>query len=82
MRKVFFIFLAALFLGKASLFASCTTSDDHAAGKYEQTTYIPQAPLGSILRWRCGTYLCTAIHHRIGFPAGSNEDGRHHVAVL
>ena len=41
MRKVFFIFLAAVLLGKVPLFASCTTSDDHAAGKYEQTTFIP-----------------------------------------
>jgi len=44
MRKVFFIFLAAVLLGKVPLFASCTTSDDHAAGQYEQATYIPQAP--------------------------------------
>ena len=44
MRKVFFIFLAAVLLGKAPLFFFFLTSDDHAAGQYEQATYIPQAP--------------------------------------
>ena len=43
MRKVFFIFLTAVLLGKAPLFASCTTCDDNAA-QYEQATFIPQAP--------------------------------------
>jgi len=44
LRKGFFIFLTAILLGSISTFASYTESDDHAAGKYEQVTYIPQAP--------------------------------------
>ena len=44
MRKVFFIFLTVVLLGKVPLFASYTASFDNVASQYEQATFIPQAP--------------------------------------
>ena len=43
-RRKLILFLTAVLLGKASLFASCTASYDNAASQYEQATFIPQAP--------------------------------------
>ena len=44
MRKVFFIFLTVVLHGSIVSCASYRAKDDNAASRYEQATFIPQAP--------------------------------------